>query len=280
MSQSVYKKIKHRLEGWKKSERLLQMVNGVLVPSQAVWKGVMWLGGIEVEGSFEVFDSGGNWAFLLGKPLLCRFNAEQDFSSDTVIIRATPELTPINLCNEINQPALRDEIIGMNLTLDVKQGPNIQSILMRGTDPWKPEQVARILKEITIGWDITNTEQAKVQDTIAEFADCFALSIKEVNAILGAIHKLNIPEGVTFRTKILPRSYNPDQRVFMEVKIDEMLEAGIICSIHPKDICFVAQTVLVQKAHEGDGLTIEELKHQVNNQCTKHGLPSEFEMPP
>ena len=56
----------------------------------------------------------------------------------------------------------------MNLTLDIKQvmvekpGPNIQSILTRGTDPWKPEWVARILKEITIGWDITNTEWAKV----------------------------------------------------------------------------------------------------------------------
>ena len=66
----------------------------------------------------------------------------------------------------------------------------------------------------------------------------------------------------------------------MEAKIDEMLEAGIICSIHPRDIHFVAQMVLAQKAHEGDGLTIEELKHRVNDQCTEHGLPNEFEMPP
>ena len=66
----------------------------------------------------------------------------------------------------------------------------------------------------------------------------------------------------------------------MEAKIDEMLEAGIICSIHPRNVHFVAQTVLVQKAHEGEGLTIEELKHKVNDQCIKHGLPNEFEMPP
>ena len=115
---------------------------------------------------------------------------------------------------------------------------------------------------------------------IVEFADCIALSIKEVNTILGAIHKLNIPEGATFRTKIPPRLYNPDQRAFMEAKIDEMLEGRIICSIHPRDVRFIAQMVLAQKAHEGDGLTIEELKHQVNDQCTKHRLPSEFEMPP
>ena len=57
MCQSVFEKIKHRLEGWKKLERMLQMANGVLVPSQAVWKGRMRLGGIEVKGSFEVFNS-------------------------------------------------------------------------------------------------------------------------------------------------------------------------------------------------------------------------------
>ena len=66
----------------------------------------------------------------------------------------------------------------------------------------------------------------------------------------------------------------------MEAKIDKMLEAGIISSIHPRDICFIAQMVLAQKAHERDGLTIEELKHQVNDQCIEQGLPSEFEMPP
>ena len=151
-------------------------------------------------------------------------------------------------------------MIGMNLTLDIKQATmeglnsSQQSILTRGTDPWKPERVARILKEVAIGWDINDAEQSTVQDTITEFADCFALSMKEVNVIPGAVHKLNIPEGVTFRTKIPPRLYNPDQQAFMEAKIDEMLEAGIICNIHPRDVHFVAQTVLAQKAHKGNGV--------------------------
>ena len=46
------------------------MGNGTIVPSRATWKGKMRLGNITVEGEFEVFDSGGSWAFLLGKPLL------------------------------------------------------------------------------------------------------------------------------------------------------------------------------------------------------------------
>ena len=113
-----------------------------------------------------------------------------------------------------------------------------------------------------------------------EYADCFALSIKEVNAIPGAVHKLNIPEGITFCTKIPPRSYNPDQRAFVDAKVNEMLEAGVIRPIHPGEVRFVAQTVLAQKAHDRQGLSIEELKHKVNEQCIQHGLPGKFEMPP
>ncbi|KDR76580.1 hypothetical protein GALMADRAFT_43209, partial [Galerina marginata CBS 339.88] len=124
-----------------------------------------------------------------------------------------------------------------------------ESILTRKTQPQKPERVARILQEVTIGPDITEEQCKTVQELLTEFADCFALSIKEVNAIPGAVHKLNIPEGTTFRTKIPPRSYNPDQRAFMEAKVDEILEAGIIRQIHPRDVRFVAQTVLAQKAH-------------------------------
>ena len=162
----------------------------------------------------------------------------------------------------------------------IAKNRNPESILTRETCPWKPERVERILKEVTFGWDITEPERNTAKAIIAEFADCFVLSIKEVNAIPGAMHKLNIPEGTTFKTKILPRLYNLDQRAFMEMKIDEMLEAGVICRIHPRDVRFVAQMVLAQKTHEGEGLTLDELKYRVNSQCVEHGLPSEFEMPP
>ena len=49
------------------------MGNGVIVPSEAVWWGKMQLGNVSVEGKFEVFNSGGSWAFLLGKPMLRLF---------------------------------------------------------------------------------------------------------------------------------------------------------------------------------------------------------------
>ena len=46
------------------------MGDGTIIESLAVWKGKMQLGEVIVEGEFEVFNSGGSWAFLLGKPTL------------------------------------------------------------------------------------------------------------------------------------------------------------------------------------------------------------------
>ena len=66
----------------------------------------------------------------------------------------------------------------------------------------------------------------------------------------------------------------------MKAKIDEMLEAGVIRPIHPRDVRFVAQTVFAQKMHDGQGLPLDELKHKVNDQCIQHGIPSEFDLPP
>ena len=83
---TVFEKVKHRLGEWSKSERQLRMGNGAIVPSLARWKGRMKLGRVVIDGEFEVFDSGGSWAFLLGKPLLRLFWAKQSYEQDTVFV--------------------------------------------------------------------------------------------------------------------------------------------------------------------------------------------------
>jgi hypothetical protein len=155
-----------------------------------------------------------------------------------------------------------------------------ESVLTRDKNPQNPECVNRIVKEVTIGPDITQEQHEIVQKLLEEYADCFALSIKEVNAIPGAVHKLNIPKDATFQTKIPPRSYNPDQQAFINGKVNEILEAGIVRPIHPSKVRFVVQTVLAKKTHEGQGLSIEELKYKVNEQCIKNNLQGEFNIPP
>jgi hypothetical protein len=46
MCSSVFCRIQHRLGSWQPSQCCLRMANGVIVRSQAVWKGIMELGGI------------------------------------------------------------------------------------------------------------------------------------------------------------------------------------------------------------------------------------------
>ncbi|THG96968.1 hypothetical protein EW026_g4960 [Hermanssonia centrifuga] len=110
----------------------------------------------------------------------------------------------------------------------------------RHTDPWKPTRVAAILKAVTIGPDLSPSEREQVQQLVREYADCFALSISE--------------------------------RIYLNKKIDEMLEAGIIEQCKPDEVLCVSPTTLAQKAHEGGGLSLDELRAKVNEQCIAAGL--------
>jgi hypothetical protein len=86
MSLSKFNTIKNRLGYYKPSTRWLRMADGSLVKPKAVWEGKMEIGGVQVVGSFEVFESGGNWEFLLGKPLLTALHAIHEYTNDTITI--------------------------------------------------------------------------------------------------------------------------------------------------------------------------------------------------
>jgi hypothetical protein len=95
----------------------------------------------------------------------------------------------------------------------------------------------------------------------------------------GAVHKLDIPEGATFSKKVRQRPLTPPQKKYLHGKIEEMLEAGVIEECSPADVKCVSATTLAQKAHEGEGLSLAELQHQVNDQCVAAGLEPYFPMP-
>ena len=209
--------VKHRLGKCQPSKKQLHMANRTIILSQARWEETMQLKNVTIKGSFKVFDSGGNWAFLLGKPLLQWFNAKQNFGMDTVEI-GRGDGTETVLQNELSTPRMFEpDTEEINLTLDIKQlghTPNDHSqplpayilssndseptVLTQETNPFNPERVARILKEVTIGLDITATQCDEIHKVLIEYPDCFTLVIKEVNAVPGAVHKLNILEGATF----------------------------------------------------------------------------------
>ena len=57
------------------------------------------------------------------------------------------------------------------------------------SSPYKPECVKKILQEVTIGPDIMQEQRQIVEQLLGEYPNCFSLSIKEVNAIPGAVHQ-------------------------------------------------------------------------------------------
>src|SRR5882757_6973151 len=100
--------------------------------------------------------------------------------------------------------------------------------------------------------------------------------MSKVTVVPGATHKLNMPEGTKFRTKVNQRPLSGPQKEYFNGILDKMLEAGIIAPIDHNDVKCCGATTLAKKAHEGNGRTIEELQHRVNDECTMAGIPSAF----
>jgi hypothetical protein len=55
-----------------------------------------------------------------------------------------------------------------------------------------------------------------------------------------------------------------------------MLDADMIQAINPTDVKCCGATTLAQKAHSGDGLTIEKLQRWVDDQCIASGFETVF----
>src|SRR5882724_7154254 len=77
-----------------------------------------------------------------------------------------------------------------------------RSLFTRTTDPHNPRRVNEILKQVSIGADLSDEQRNRVRNLLSEFADCFALSVSEVIAIPGAEHRIHIPPDATFPKKI------------------------------------------------------------------------------
>lgn len=150
------------------------------------------------------------------------------------------------------------------------------SIFTRMTDPMKKERVDEILRSIEIGDDLTDKERHRVRNMVAEFADVFALSVKEVKHIPGAYHRLDVPDDASFNTKIFQRQMTPPQAEYFSKALDVMQEAGVIAPITAKDVKCVSPITMAAKAHTVAGMTLDELKERLNWECEQAQLGKPF----
>ncbi|OJT14657.1 Retrovirus-related Pol polyprotein from transposon opus [Trametes pubescens] len=137
-------------------------------------------------------------------------------------------------------------------------------IYTRTTNPFKEEQVQAILEAVQLGDDLSDEEREHVKQLLREYADCFALSIKEVTPVPGAVHTLNVPPDAVFSKCVHQRPLTPPQRAYVHKKIDELIAAGAIKPCSPSEVKCIAPITLAHKVHEGEGLTMEELRRRVN----------------
>jgi hypothetical protein len=82
----TFQTIKHHLNTPEKSNHIMCMADGRLVPSAGVWTGSVTAGDISHEGTFKIFDSNGAWSVLFRKPLLKRFKAVHDYDPEIIRI--------------------------------------------------------------------------------------------------------------------------------------------------------------------------------------------------
>lgn len=154
-----------------------------------------------------------------------------------------------------------------------------EGIFTRHTDPFKKERIEAVLSAVTFGPLLTEEQLTKAKELIQAYADCFALAISEVKAVPNAVHQLNIPPNTTFSKKIHQRPLTTPQRQFLNKKIDEMLKADIIKQVDPSEVKCVSPTTLAQKAHEGGGMTLDELQYHINMECKAVGIEGHFNIP-
>ncbi|KAJ3859531.1 hypothetical protein EV359DRAFT_86298, partial [Lentinula novae-zelandiae] len=86
MDTKVYESLRSELGGWRPTKRKFRMANGTVVLGETSWVGCINVQGVEVDGEFEVFDSGGSWKFLFGKPLLELFLAVHDYGKESLML--------------------------------------------------------------------------------------------------------------------------------------------------------------------------------------------------
>ncbi|KAG1787215.1 uncharacterized protein HD556DRAFT_1247217, partial [Suillus plorans] len=115
--------------------------------------------------------------------------------------------------------------------------------------PFYPPRVETIVNAVRYGTHLNEEQLQKSHELVAEFADVFVLSIREVKPVDFIKFCLQIPRDTTFLKRVHQRPLTKPQREYLFLVLDDMRRAGIMCFIPSDEVKAVASTVLVQKAH-------------------------------
>jgi len=163
MSTKAYMRVRHKLAPLERSIRRLRMANRSIISPAGCWKGTVELGGIMVAGSFEVFNSSGDWEFLFGKRLMTVFSAVHDYTMDEVFLPASQQ----TLQNQCDITHLEDQTQSEE-EHETKEGDKAQSPVRGVFTDHHPLDCHVVDTSMTVGIvQQTNTE-SREQPSIVE----------------------------------------------------------------------------------------------------------------
>jgi hypothetical protein len=152
---------------------------------------------------------------------------------------------------DLSHPALPDDIF--------------TRLTMHG--PFYPPRVETIVNMVRYSAHLNEEQLQKSCELVVKFTDVFALSIQEVKPVDFIKFCLQIPQDATFSKRVHQWPLTKPQREYFVPVLDNMRCAGITCFIPSDEVKPVASTVLVQKAHSGTSLSLEDIHQIVNQQC-------------
>lgn len=257
---------------------------------------------------FEVFPSGGSWRMLIGKPLLEQLKASHNYDTDLIffpfndIIYCVSNFAPRYflpqpfLPTAISFPKASSfphppthKIVPTNIQgvqmvpFPDSKSPPVKSLgapsslpaiphndtFTRHTEkgPLHPPRVRAILDAVQLG-DISPNQRY-----------VFTLSVKEVTPLPSTQYHLNIPVDTSFSVKVHQCPLTQAQKEFYFPRLVEFVNAGILRPIHISEVKVVHPTVLAHRAYENLGLTMDEIRQEVNEQCILLGEPPDPSIP-
>ncbi|QRV83692.1 Retrovirus-related Pol polyprotein from transposon [Ceratobasidium sp. AG-Ba] len=140
-------------------------------------------------------------------------------------------------------------------------------------DPFEPNRVAKILRKVTIGDDLTPEQRKQVSELVSEYADIFARSLSEVLPINFMQMKLDIPAGTQFPCRAGQKRLTEPQRQWLYKTLDDMEDAKIIAKVSQDQVEAVSPTNIVPKPGGSELPSLATLRRMANEQCQLYGLP-------
>jgi hypothetical protein len=107
----VFDKVKHQLSAPQPSQKVMRMANGVLIPSNGSWSGMVMVDNVQTNGTFEIFASRGAWNILFGKPMLQAFGAVHEYTTDTITLHPNNSESTAIVQNENPDKLLLAELL-------------------------------------------------------------------------------------------------------------------------------------------------------------------------